>query len=583
MQVAIVIASLYGAAVVRPLADDAAGIMGFIAIDRAIIHAALDEPAARRAVVLVADDTTGKAVRLPAGKLSAHKGPVEQEGQILLCLVHADHAAGTHADAAGLVDQEPVAAGAITHLASRRVIPSHTAQVAVAGNDELHGAAILQSCIIVVPHLLDPVLFIPLDPGRIRRELLFLGVFQQVTDFGHPLHQLLRAGVTGQGDGTLVVARHAAYHAVLDDDAAGSVGIVADVAGPDGAGGLVFARDAADVGGERLFLGGGAGAGGGVDSGGGDGEVRDGVAVQQAPVQARDAAVAVAHGALALVDGTSVGAGFDLGRVFIGQVGGVLADDTAEIVVVAEVLEVGLDGDILDRAALGVQAHSPADGEGAGGDVVVGLLGDGGAGDRAGVFAHDGTKGIGLALEIDPAPGEDAAGDGARGVVHGADGPLGLLAPLGEGDPVVGAVHRAVGNGAVILADHAPGIAVVAGDVPGVDAVLDLAALAVLAHDAARCALVGDDFAQILGVREEDGDVGALLSTNHAAGQALGSPDELGVVGQGMPLRAAQPAPVDARDAADLALAGDSEVLIGDHGVAGGGASGQLAGGSVHA
>ena len=359
LEIAVVVAALERAAVVRPLADDAARVVRQAAVDRSVVDAALDQPVRRRAVGLGADDAAGEAVGLGASELTADERPVEQEGEVVFALVHADDAAGADADAVRTVDEQPVAADAAVERAGRRIAARDAAETAVSRDDDLHGASLRDRFAArSIGQRLDVRAVLPFDPAAVRRQVL--RVREQVAHLADVRHQGLGAPVAGQGDRALVIAGHAADHAVFDRDRAGS-GIV-DVALLDDAGRIVLARDAADVRGQALLVGGLAGSGRGVHAVRRQRQRGDRISAQQTAVDAGDAAVAVGRGALFLGDRARIGAVFHpSGRRAVGRGRAVLTDHAAEVLIAGKALEIRGDADRADRAARTVDADRAAD------------------------------------------------------------------------------------------------------------------------------------------------------------------------------------------------------------------------------
>ena len=140
LQIAVVVAVLNRTAVIGPLADDTARIVRLIAVYRAIVDTVFDRPVGCGLVGLCADDTACKSAGRAVCQLAADKRLIEQIGQVLFALVHADNTAGADTDAVRLVDQQPAAADAAIQLTGRRIVARHAAKVAVARYDDLHGA-----------------------------------------------------------------------------------------------------------------------------------------------------------------------------------------------------------------------------------------------------------------------------------------------------------------------------------------------------------------------------------------------------------------------------------------------------------
>ena len=137
LEIAVVIAALERAAVVRPLADDAAG----------------------------------ETVGVGASELTADERPVEQEGEVFFALVHADDAAGADADAVRTVDEQPVSADAALERAGRRIAARDAAETAVARDDDLHGASLRDRFSArSIGQLLDVRAVLPFDPAAVRRQ-----------------------------------------------------------------------------------------------------------------------------------------------------------------------------------------------------------------------------------------------------------------------------------------------------------------------------------------------------------------------------------------------------------------------------
>ena len=171
LEIAVVIAALERAAVVRPLADDAARVVRQAAVDRSVVDAALDQPVRRRAVGLGADDAAGEAVGVGGTELTADERPVEQEGEVVFALVHADDAAGADADAVRTVDEQPVAADAAVERAGRRIAARDAAETAVSRDDDLHGASLRDRFSArSIGQRLDVRAVLPLDPAAVRRQ-----------------------------------------------------------------------------------------------------------------------------------------------------------------------------------------------------------------------------------------------------------------------------------------------------------------------------------------------------------------------------------------------------------------------------
>ena len=359
LEIAVVIAALERAAVVRPLADDAARVVRQAAVDRSVVDAALDQPVGRRAVGLGADDAAGETVGVGASELTADERPVEQEGEVFFALVHADDAAGADADAVRTVDEQPVAADAALERAGRRIAARDAAETAVARDDDLHGASLRDRFSArSIGQLLDVRAVLPFDPAAVRRQAF--RVREQLAHLADIRHQGLGALIAGQGDRALVIAGHAADHAVFERDRAGS-GIVY-VALLDDAGRIVLARDAADVRGQALLVGGRTGGGRGVHAVRRQRQRGDRISAQQTAVDAGDAAVAVRRGALSLGDRARIGAVFHLAcRRAVGRGRAVLTDHAAEVLIAGKALEIRGDADRADRAARPVDADRAAD------------------------------------------------------------------------------------------------------------------------------------------------------------------------------------------------------------------------------
>ena len=359
LEIAVVVAVLERAAVVRPLADDAARVVRQTAVDRSVVDAALNQPVGRRAVGLGADDAAGETVGVGASELTADERPVEQEGEVFFTLVHADDAAGADADAVRPVDEQPVSADAALERAGRRIAARNAAETAVARDDDLHGASLRDRFAARgIGQRLDVRAVLPFDPAAVRRQVF--RVREQLAHLADARHQGLGALIAGQGDRALVIAGHAADHAVFDHDRAGS-GIVY-VALLDDAGRIVLARDAADVRGQALLVGGRTGGGRGVHAVRRQRQRGDRISAQQTAVDAGDAAVAVGRGALSLGDRARIGAVFHFAcRRAVGRGRAVLTDHAAEVLIAGKALEIRGDADRADRAARPVDADRAAD------------------------------------------------------------------------------------------------------------------------------------------------------------------------------------------------------------------------------
>ena len=172
LEIAVVVAALERAAVVRPLADDAARVVRQAAVDRSVVDAALNQPVRRRAVGLGADDAAGETVGVAGSELTADERPVEQEGEVVFALVHADDAAGADADAVRTVDEQPVSADAALERAGRRIAARDAAETAVSRDDDLHGASLRDRFSARgIGQLLDVRAVLPFDPAAVRRQV----------------------------------------------------------------------------------------------------------------------------------------------------------------------------------------------------------------------------------------------------------------------------------------------------------------------------------------------------------------------------------------------------------------------------
>ena len=557
LEIAVVVAALERAAVVRPLADDAARVVRQAAVDRSVVDAALDQPVGRRAVGLGADDAAGETVGVGASELTADERPVEQEGEVFFALVHADDAAGADADAVRTVDEQPVSADAALERAGRRIAARDAAETAVARDDDLHGASLRDRFSArSIGQLLDVRAVIPFDPAAVRRQAF--RVREQLAHLADIRHQGLGALIAGQGDRALVIAGHAADHAVFDRDRAGS-GIVY-VALLDDAGRIVLARDAADVRGQALLVGGRTGGGRGVHAVRRQRQRGDRVSAQQTAVDAGDAAVAVRRGAFSLGDRARIGAVFHLAcRRAVGRGRAVLTDHAAEVLIAGKAREIRGDADRADRAARPVDADRAADLQSTRGNVVFRLLRDLGVRDRAAVVADERAEQEGAAGDRDPVSDFRAA-DRAALVVDRTDRARRRPAARGERYRRAAAADRAVLNAAEVFARDAAGVAVAAGDAAVAVTVLDRALPAADADDAARRARVRRDPTEVF--REAQTGRRALLRTGDAACETGLGADLRRLTGQTAAAHAAERAAVDAGDAADLAAAAHGQFAV---------------------
>jgi len=557
LEIAVVIAALERAAVVRPLADDAARVVRQAAVDRSVVDAALDQPVGRRAVGLGADDAAGETVGVGVTELTADERPVEQEGEVFFALVHADDAAGADADAVRTVDEQPVSADAALERTGRRIAARDAAETAVARDDDLHGASLRDRFSArSIGQLLDVRAVLPFDPAAVRRQAF--RVREQLAHLADIRHQGLGALIAGQGDRALVIAGHAADHAVFDRDRAGS-GIVY-VALLDDAGRIVLARDAADVRGQALLVGSRTGGGRGVHAVRRQRQRGDRISAQQTAVDAGDAAVAVRRGALSLGDRARIGAVFHLAcRRAVGRGRAVLTDHAAEVLIAGKALEIRGDADRANRAARAVDADRAADLQSTRGNVVFRLLRDLGVRDRAAVVADERAEQEGAAGDRDPVSDFRAA-DRAALVVDRTDRARRRPAARGERYRRAVAADRAVLNAAEVFARDAAGVAVAAGDAAVAVTVLDRALPAADADDAARRARVRRDPTEVF--REAQTSRRALLRTGDAACETGLGADLRRLTGQTAAARAAERAAVDAGDAADLAAAAHGQFAV---------------------
>ena len=552
LQITVIVAILNRTAVIRPLADNAARIVRQIAVNRAIIDAVLNRPVACGLVGLRADDTARKAAGILLFQLAADKRAVEQERQILFALVHADNTAGADTDAVRLVDQQPAAADAAIQLTGRRVVARHAAEVAVARYDDLHGAVCryaLAAAVVGQLFHIRPVC--PLYPGGIRRQLLCLGIRQQLAHLADIFHQGFGALIAGHGDRALVIAGHTADHAVFDRDRAGS-GIIY-VALLDDAGRIILACNAADVRGQAFLLCRRAGGGCGVHTVRRQRQSGNGAALQQTAVQSGNAAVAVAYRALSFVDRAGVSAFGYLAACII------LTDYTAEIGILREFLEIRGDLHLADRTARSIDADCTADLQRACGNAVCRLLRNLGLRDRTAVVSDNSTQNECTAGNRDMIAEYRSLNRTAL-VVYRTDRACRSLVAGDERYPVIRRADAAAPDRTVVFAGNAACIAVVTGDAAVADTVLDRAARAVHADNAACRTDICGHLTEILRVPQNS--LCALLRADNAACTARRCADLCRLIGQAVDARAAECAAVDAGNTADHTAAAHGQPVI---------------------
>ena len=551
LQIAVVVAVLNRTAVIGPLADDTARIVRLIAVHRAIVDTVFDRPVGCGLVGLCADDTACKSAGRAVCQLAADKRLIEQIGQVLFALVHADNTAGADTDAVRLVDQQPAAADAAIQLTGRRIVARHAAKVAVARYDDLHGAVCryaLAAAVVGQLFHIRPVC--PLYPGGIRRQLLCLGIRQQLAHLADIFHQGFGALIAGHGDRALVIAGHTADHAVFDRDRAGS-GIVY-VALLDDAGRIILACNAADMRGQAFLLCRRAGGGCGVHTVRRQCQPGNGAALQQTAVQSGNAAVAVADRTLSFIDRAGVSAFGYLAACII------LTDYTAEIGILREFLEIRGDLHLADRTARSIDADCTADLQRACGNAVCRLLRNLGCSDRTAVVSDNSTQNECTAGNRDMIA-ECRSLNRATLVVYRTDRACRSLVAGDERYPVIRA-DAAAPDRTVVFAGNAACIAVVTGDTAVADTVLDRAARAVHADNAACRTDIRGHLTEILRVPQNS--LCAPLRADNAACTARRCADLCRLIGQAVDARAAEYAAVDADNTADHTAAAHGQPVI---------------------
>ena len=522
-----------------------------IAINSTIIDTIPDHPIRVGLIRLRTDNAACKTVGRITAQLAADKRLIEQIGQVLFALVHADNTAGADTDAVRLVDQQPAAADAAIQLTGRRIVARHAAKVAVARYDDLHGAVCryaLAAAVVGQLFHIRPVC--PLYPSGIRRQLLCLGIGQQVAHLADIFHQGFGALIAGHGDRALVIAGHTADHAVFDRDRAGS-GIVY-VALLDDAGRIILACNAADMRGQAFLLCRRAGGGCGVHTVRRQRQPGNGAALQQTAVQSGNAAVAVADRALSFVDRAGVSAFGYLAACII------LTDYTAEIGILREFLETRGDLHPADRTARSIDADCTADLQRACGNAVCRLLRNLGCSDRTAVVSDNSTQNECTAGNRDMIA-ECRSLNRTALVVYRTDRACRSLVAGDKRYPVIRA-DAAAPDRAVVFAGNAACIAVVTGDTAVADTVLDRAARAVHADNAACRTDIRGHLTEILRVPQNS--LCALLRADNAACTARRCADLCRPIGQAVDARAAECAAVDAGNTADHTAAAHGQPVI---------------------
>ena len=278
----------------------------------------------------------------------------------------------------------------------------------------------------------------------------------------------------------------------------------------------------------------------------------NGAALQQTAVQSGNAAVAVADCALSFVDRAGVSAFGYLAACII------LADYTAEIGILREFLKIRGDLHLADRTARSIDADCTADLQRACGNAVCRLLRNLGCSDRTAVVSDNSTQNECTAGNRDMIA-ECRSLNRATLVVYRTDRACRSLVAGDERYPVIRA-DAAAPDRAVVFAGNAACIAVVTGDTAVADTVLDRAARAVHADNAACRTDIRGHLTEILRVPQNS--LCALLRADNAACTARRCADLCRLIGQAVDARAAECAAVDAGNTADHTAAAHGQPVI---------------------
>ena len=278
----------------------------------------------------------------------------------------------------------------------------------------------------------------------------------------------------------------------------------------------------------------------------------NGAALQQTAVQSGNAAVAVADRALSFGDRAGVSAFGYLAACII------LTDYTAEIGILSEFLEIRGDLHLADRTARSIDADCTADLQRACGNAVCRLLRNLGLRDRTAVVSDNSTQNECTAGNRDMIAEYRSLNRTAL-VVYRTDRACRSLVAGDERYPVIRA-DAAAPNRTVVFAGNAACIAVVTGDAAVADTVLDRAACAVHADNAACRTDICGHLTEILRVPQNS--LCALLRADNAACTARRCADLCRLIGQAVDARAAECAAVDAGNTADHTAAAHGQPVI---------------------
>ena len=279
----------------------------------------------------------------------------------------------------------------------------------------------------------------------------------------------------------------------------------------------------------------------------------NGAALQQTAVQSGNAAVAVADRALSFVDRAGVSTFGYLAACII------LTDYTAEIGILSEFLEIRGDLHLADRTARSIDADCTADLQRACGNAVCRLLRNLGFRDRTAIVSDNSTQNECTAGNRDMIAEYRSLNRTAL-VVYRTDRTCRSLVAGDERYPVIRRADAAAPDRTVVFAGNAACIAVVAGDAAVADTVLDRAARAVHADNAACRTDICGHLTEILRVPQNS--LCALLRADNAACTARRCVDLCRPIGQAVDARAAECAAVDAGNTADHTAAAHGQPVI---------------------